>query len=108
MCGTAMPQVNSEANTPPGDPGVVHFLADDHGVGAVAALAADGLGEAGAEQSRLGRLAVQVARQLADPLPLVDVRQHLAFGEGAHGLSQLVTLGCRPDAHARNSSGMSI
>ena len=43
MCGSAMPQVNSDANTPPGAAGVVHLLADDHRVGAVAAAAADGL-----------------------------------------------------------------
>ena len=115
MCGTAMPQVNSEANTPPGDAGVVHLLADDHRVGAVAAAAADRLGEARAEQPGLAGLAVQLARQLAGALPLVDVRQDLAFGEGAHGLSQLLAFGvpvftasASADAHRRKLSGLSL
>ena len=73
MWGTAMPQVNSEANTPPGAAGLVHLLADDHRVGAVTAVTADRLGETGAEQSRPGGFAVQVPRQLADAFPLVDV-----------------------------------
>ena len=101
MCGTAMPTVNSDAKTPAGAPGLVQFLADDHGVGRVAAVAADLLGEADAEQAGLGGCAVQVARQFAGPLPLVDVRQDLAFGEGAHRLSQLLAFGCGPDAHQR-------
>ncbi len=81
--------------------GVVHFLADDHRVGAVAAATADRLGQAGAEQTGLTGLAVKLARQVADALPLVDVRQHFAFGERAHRLSQLLALGCVPDVHYR-------
>ena len=81
MCGTAMPQVNSEANTPPGTPAWCSLLADDHRVGAVAATAADLLGEVRAQQARLSCGAVQFARELAGAFPLVDVRQDLAFGE---------------------------
>ena len=56
-----------------GSAGLVHLLADDHRVGAVTAVTADRLGETGAEQSRHGGFAVQVAGQLADAFPLVDV-----------------------------------
>ena len=108
MCGTAMPQVNSDANTPPGAAGLVHLLADDHRVGAVAAATADRFGQAGAEQPGLAGLAVQLARQLAAALPLVDVGQHFAFGERAHRLSEFFALGGVPDVHDKNSSGMSM
>src|ERR1700693_3025161 len=92
-----------------GASGVVHLFADDHRVDAASAAAADGLGQAGAEKPGVAGAAVQVAGQLADPLPLVDVRQHLAFREGPHGLSQLVALGRGPPAHAEtNSSGVSL
>ena len=70
--------------------GLVHLLADDHRVGAVAASAADSLGNARAEQARLARLAMQLAGEVAGALPLVDVRQDLAFDEVAHRLSQLL------------------
>ena len=71
----------------------MHFLADDHRVGAVAAPTADRFGQASAEQPGLAGLAVEVARQVADALPLVDVRKYFTFGEGAHGLSQLFAFG---------------
>ena len=93
---------------PAGRPGVMHLLADDHGVGAVAAAAADRLGEARAEQPGLAGLAVQFAGQFAAALPLVEVRQDVAFGERAHGLSQLLRArGCARYSR-RNSSGMSM
>ena len=57
MCGTAMPQVNSDANTPPGHAGLMQLLADDHRVGAVAATAADRFGQARAQQARPPRRA---------------------------------------------------
>src|SRR6185503_15753564 len=104
---------------PAGRTGVVHFLADDHRVDAVAAATADRLGQARAKQTSLTGLAVKLTRQVADALPLVDVRQDLAFGKGAHGLSQLLAFGCVPDVHSvlcssretlivGNSSGMSM
>ncbi len=65
-------------------------------------------GQARAEQPSVACLAVQVAGQLAAALPLVGVRQHFAFGEGAHRLSQLLAFGGVPDAHANNASGMSM
>jgi hypothetical protein len=65
----------------------VHLLADGQRVCAVAAATADRLGEPRTEQARFGRLQVQLARQHARLLPLVGVRQHLAFGERAHRLS---------------------
>lgn len=40
---------------------------------------------------------------LADPFPLVDVRQDLALGKGAHRFSQLLALRCGPDVHNRVS-----
>lgn len=39
----------------------------------------------------------------ADPFPLVDVRQDLALGKGAHRFSQLLALRCGPDVHNRVS-----
>ena len=42
--------------------GFVQFLAHGHRVGAVAATAADGFREGGAEQAGVARLVVQVAR----------------------------------------------
>ncbi len=93
-------------------PGVVHLLADDHRVGAVAAATADGLGQPGTQQSGLAGLAVQIAGQLTAALPLVDMGQDLAFGERPHRLSELLALGGMPDvtiAHSARtgSSGMS-
>ena len=85
----------------------MQFLAHDNGVGPVAATAADGFREAGAQQAGVGRFAVQVARQFPGAFPLVDVRQDLAFGEGAHRLAQLLTFGCGPNAHGSKASGIS-
>ena len=85
----------------------MHFLADDHRVRTVAAATADRLGQAGAQQSGLAGLAVQIAWQVAAALPLVDIGQDFAFGEGAHRLSQLFALRGMPDVH-RMLSGMSI
>ena len=84
---------------------VMHLLADDHRVGAVAAPAADGFGQARAEQPGVAGLAVQVARQFADAFPLVDVRQHFTFGERAHRLSQLFALRGVPDVHGETPPG---
>lgn len=50
-----------------------------------------------------GSTPVQAAGQLADPFPLVDVRQDLALGKGAHRFSQLLALRCGPDVHNRVS-----
>src|SRR5258705_10894702 len=86
----------------------MHFLADDHRVGAVAAATADCLGQACSKQAGLTGLSVKLAWQVADALPLVDVRQDFTFGERAHRLSQLLALRCVPDVHDRNSSGMSM
>ena len=87
-------------------PGVVHLLADDHRIRAVTAPAADRLGQARAEQPGVAGLAVQFAGQLAGALPLLRVRQDLAFGERAHRLSELLAFGGVPDVH-RKLSGMS-
>ena len=65
----------------------MHLLADDQRVGTVAAATAHGLRQAGAQQAGLAGLDVELARQHAGLLPLVDVRKHLAFGERAHRLS---------------------
>ena len=46
---------------PAGSPGLVQFLADDRHIDRVAAVTADVLGEADAEQAGRGRLATQVA-----------------------------------------------
>ena len=89
-----------------GRAGLVQLLADDHRVGAVAATAADRFGEARAQQAGRPGAPVQVARQVAGALPLVDVGQDLAFGERAHRLSQLFALGRGPDVH-KSPSGMS-
>src|SRR5262249_30935172 len=78
----------------------MHFLADDHGVGAVTIAATHSFGQARAEQPGRAGFAVKVARQIADTLPLVDVRKHFTFSEGAHGLSQLFAFGGVPDAHS--------
>ena len=86
----------------------MHLLADEQRICAVAALAAGRLGEAGAEQPGLGCLAVQVAGEFADAFPLVDVGEHLAFGEGAHRLPEVLAFRYGPDAHGNNSSGMSM
>ena len=72
---------------PAGRAGLVQFLADDRDVSGVAALAADVLGEPDAEQSGRGGPPAEVTGQLAGPFPLVDVRQNLPFGEGAHRLA---------------------
>ena len=91
MCGTAMPQVNSEANTPPGAPAWCISSQTITRVGAVAATAADGFREGGARAGPAApALRCSVARQLAGAFPLVDVRQDLAFGERAHRLAQLL------------------
>lgn len=87
-------------------PGLMRLLTDDHRVSAIAAPAADRFGEAGAQQPGGPGAAMQVARQFAAALPLVDVGQNFAFGEGAHRLSQLLALGCVPQIH-RRLSGMS-
>lgn len=83
--------------------GLVHLLADDDGVGAVTAATTDRLGKAGAQQPGGPGEPVQAAGQLADPFPLVDVRQDLALGKGAHRFSQLLALRCGPDVHNRVS-----
>ena len=86
--------------------GLMHLLADDHRVGAVAATTADRLGKARTQQPGLAGAPVQVAGQVAGALPLVDIGQDLAFGERAHRLSQLFALRRGPDTHNR-LSGMS-
>ena len=71
--------------------------------GLAAALAADRLGETRAQQTGLGGLAVEVAWQLAEALPLVDVGQDLALGEGASGRPQLTD-----HIHRRSQSRLAV
>ncbi len=81
-------------------------VADDHRVGAVSAAAAGYLGKARSQQPGRARAPAQLARQLTDALPFVDVGQDLSLGEGTHRLAELVTLGRGPDTHS-TPSGMS-
>ena len=69
----------------------MHFLADDHGVGTVAATAADRLGEVGSEKSGLAGLAVQFARELAGAFPLGGwLAKYLAGEAGFDACQQAV------------------
>ena len=92
-----------------GDARLVQLLADDDRVGAVATLASDRFGQACAEQPCLARLQMQFTRNVTGTLPLVDVRENLAFGERAHRLSELFAFGGSPDrrGHDSSASGMS-
>jgi hypothetical protein len=78
---------------------LVHLLADDHGVGAVAAATTNGLGHGCPEEPRVACLEVKVARDVAGALPLVDVRQDFPFDERPHGLAELFAFGRIPNAH---------
>lgn len=90
-----------------GGAGLVHLLADDDGVGAVATPTTHRFGHAGAEQSRGAGLEVQIARQLTVAFPRRGVGQDFAFGEGAHRLSELVAFWGVPDVGHSSLSGMS-
>ena len=107
MCGTAMPHVNSEANTPPGAAGVMHLLADDHRVGPVAAPATDSVGQPRAEQSGLACLAVQLARKVARCVPTRRCWAELTFGEGRARSFEAVRVRGVSRCSSRKSSGMS-
>src|SRR6185312_9845897 len=50
-----------------------------------------------AEQTGIRRALVQVARQLADRLPFVEVWQHVTLGEVTHDLAQSHPFRCLPD-----------
>ena len=71
---------------PAGRAGLEHPLLQVDRVEQVAALAADRLGERDAEQTLLRGRQVQLARDLAGVLPLLEVRRHLAPHELARGL----------------------
>ena len=92
---------------PAGGPGLMQFLADDGGVGRVATFAADLLGKSDPEQTGLACPEAEISGQFADALPLADMGQDLAFGEGAHCFTQLLPFGRGPDAHETSSSGIS-
>ena len=66
---------------PAGSAGVDQLLGEDGDVDRVPAGAARLLGEADAEQPGVGRLAVQLARDLLRPLPVGQVRHDLPLGE---------------------------
>ena len=83
-------------------------LTDHDGVGTVPAAAADRLRERRAQQAGGRCGTVQVAGQLAGVFPGIDMGQDLAFGEGLHGLSQRIALGCGPYGHGSSASGMSM
>ena len=57
------------------------------------ALAAVALGELEAEEAELGAAAVELAREFARRLPLVDVRRDLLADEAPDRLAQLLVLG---------------
>jgi hypothetical protein len=68
------------------------LLDPDRVVQVVAALAAVALGELQPEEAQLGAARVQLARELARRLPLVDVRSDLLGDEAGDGLAQLLVL----------------
>ena len=90
MCGTAMPQVNSDANTPPGDPA---WCISSQMITASAPSPPPPPTDLGQTRRRAARAspALRCSSRGSSPvaLPLVDVRQHLAFGERPHRLSQI-------------------
>ena len=90
MCGSAMPPVNSAAISPLDAPAsnIASWRSTESMQ--VAALAADLLGEGDPEQSLLARGLVQLARDRAGVLPLLEVRRHLAAHELGAQLTDLV------------------
>ena len=81
-----MPPVNSAGHQPAGGTGLEHRLLQGDRVEQVAALAADRLREGDAEQPLLRGGPVQLARDLAGVLPLLEVRRDLAADELGRGL----------------------
>src|SRR3954449_4606040 len=77
-------------------PGVEQLLGDGRRVDGVAALATCVLGKRDAEQSCCGGLGVQLARQFAGTLPLVEVRADLGLGEPPDCRAQRLPLRRRP------------
>jgi hypothetical protein len=64
-----------------------------------AALAAEALRELQPEEAELGAAAVEIARELFRPLPLVDARRDLGGDEPLDGLPQLLVLGAERRQH---------
>ena len=82
----------SPAATPPLPPGARQLLGPDRVVDVVAALAAELLGVLEAEEAELAAALVQLARELARLLPLVDVGGDLLADEAPHRLAELLVL----------------
>ena len=85
----------------------MHLLADGDHVDEVAPTAADGFRKSRAEQAKLARRAVQLARYLTGAFPLVEVREHLGVSESADGLAQGEPLR-RPERVGAHSSSSGI
>ncbi len=92
-CGSAIPDVNREANAPPDAPAWWNSSQISTASTRSPPSPPDGFGETGAEQTQLGGLPVQRAGQFAVAFPLVQVRQYLSFDEAAHRLAQFLPLG---------------
>src|SRR5690606_40023424 len=90
-----------------GDAPVAEFLGDHGRVDDVAATASDLFRIRHPEQSDLGGLAMQLARQLAVALPLVLVGQDVLLGEPGGHLPQCLAFRGVERAGHNSSSGMS-